>query len=146
MFIDGDLTKQQQQNSIPLRITDTNKPHLSSKTNQLFDTNSTKTSTRKKSRKSMKILQQPTSSINNNENKILNYTSPIEQSIDFIDEDDEATATHFIVDITNQSLRHRNVSSDNNDEINLPNNTDESHLKMVNIDIKNDKNKTVSIR
>jgi hypothetical protein len=57
MFIDG--------NSIPLSPTDTNKPRIASKMNSLNDSNSNKTLTRKKSRKSIKS----NSSVNDNENQ-----------------------------------------------------------------------------
>ncbi|CAF3485326.1 unnamed protein product [Rotaria sordida] len=128
MFIDGDSSKQRQ-NSTPLRPTDTNKPRLSSKLNSLNDTNSNKTSSRKKSRKSMNILQQTISTTtNNNENQTSNYVTTNEQniqSLNFIDEDNQ-TKTHTIIDITNQSLINKNISTDNN-------NDDESHLNAVDV-------------
>ena len=57
MFIDG--------NSVPLSPTDTNKPRMPSKINSLNDSNSNKTLSRKKSRKSIKS----NSSVNDNENQ-----------------------------------------------------------------------------
>jgi hypothetical protein len=129
MFIDGNSSKpssQPQQNSTLSNPTDSNKPRLTSKTNFLDDPNSTKTSSGKKSRKSIKIVQQSISSTNNNENKTSDYSTPIEHndvhSSNFINEHDQTT-THSIVDITNQSLQHRNVSTEDN----------ESHLNTVDV-------------
>ncbi|CAF2735418.1 unnamed protein product [Rotaria sp. Silwood2] len=137
MFIDGDSSKQRQ-NSTPLRPTDTNKPRLSSKINSVDDTNSNKTSSRKKSRKSINILQETISTTNddnnnNNENQTSNYVTTSEQniqSINFIDEDNQ-TKTHTIIDITNQSLLNKNISTDNNDESHL-NTVDVNSTKTIN--------------
>jgi hypothetical protein len=107
MFIDGNSSKQRQ-NSASSHPTDTNKPKL----NSLNDTNSNKTTSRKKSRKSIKTLQQSILSTNNNENGTSDYLTSIEQN-NFINEDNP------IVDITNQSTGHRNISTDNNEEFHL---------------------------
>ncbi len=102
MFIDGNSSSKQRQNSAPLRPTDTN-------------SNNTNSTSRRKSRKPIKNLQE---SINNNENK----TSQIDedtQSISFIDEDDQ---------IPTHSLNNNNTTY--NDQISLPNDgddDDESH-------------------
>jgi hypothetical protein len=117
MFIDGNSS---QQPSTILHPTDTTKPRLNSKTNSLNDANSNKTSARKKSRKSIK------NSTNDDENKASDYLAPIEH-------DQTSTTTHSIVDITNQSLEHRNISTENNNE---------SQLNTVNV---NSTNTTVSI-
>jgi hypothetical protein len=97
MFIDGDSSSKQRQNSVPLRPTDTNSNPTS----------------RRKSRKPIKILQ-------DNEHKI----SPIDdetQSISFIDEDDQPITT------TTHSLNNNDNSSTYHDEISLPNDDEESH-------------------
>jgi hypothetical protein len=115
MFIDGNSSKQRQ-NSASLHPTDTTKPKL----NSLNDTNSNKTTSRKKSRKSIKTLQQSILSTNNNENGTSDYLTSIEQnaqSNNFINEDNQTI--HSIVDITNQSTGHRNISTDNNDDFHL---------------------------
>jgi len=111
MFIDGNSSKQRQ-NSSSLHPTDTTKPKL----NSLNDTNSNKTTSRKKSRKSIKTLQQSILSTNNNENGTSDYLTSIEQN-NFINEDNQTI--HSIVDITNQSTGHRNISTDNNDDFHL---------------------------
>ena len=71
MFIDGDSSTKQRQTSVPLRPTDTN-------------SNPTSSSSRRKSRK-------PTKSLQDNENK----TIQIDESISFIDDDDQPT-THSL--------------------------------------------------
>jgi hypothetical protein len=122
MFIDGNSSKQIQ-NSVPLRLTDTNKPRLSSKLNSLNDPNSNKTSSRKKSRKSTKSI----SSINDNENKTT------------IDQDNQTTTTtssHSIVDITNQSLiEQQNISTESHlnpiDVIDSTNTTVSNFLELI---------------
>jgi hypothetical protein len=87
MFIDGNSSsKQRQQNSAPLRLTDTNKFKT---TSSLPDTNSNHNNSisRRKSRKPTKLLEE---SLNNNENKTLQIDDDI-NSIGFIDADDETT-------------------------------------------------------
>ncbi|CAF4083051.1 unnamed protein product [Rotaria magnacalcarata] len=129
MFIDGDSSKQRK-NSIPLRPTDTNKPGLSSKIN---DPNSNKTLSRKQSRKSISSLHETISSTNNNENKASAYSTTIDQnsqSISFIKEDNQ-TKIHSISDITNQSLKDKNISTDTNNEFHL-NTIDVNSTKIIN--------------
>jgi hypothetical protein len=72
MFIDGDSSSKQRQNSAPLRPTDTN-------------SNPTTSTSRRKSRK-------PTKSLQDNENKTLQIDEDT-QSISFIDDDDHTTTT-----------------------------------------------------
>jgi hypothetical protein len=107
MFIDGDSSSKQRQNSVPLRPADTNSNPTS----------------RRKSRKPIKILQ-------DNEHK----TSPIDdetQSISFIDEDDQPTTTTT----TTHSLNNNDNSSTYHDEISLPNDDEESHSNTTNGEI-----------
>ncbi len=115
MFIDGNPSKQPQ-NSVSLRPADVNKPRLSSKINSLNEPNSTKTSSRKKSRKSIK-------STTDDENKASHYSTLVDQV------NPTTTTTHSIVDITNQSLEDQNTST-------------ESHLNTIELD---STNTTVSI-
>ncbi len=118
MFIDGNPSKQPQ-NSVSLRPADVNKPRLSSKINSLNEPNSTKTSSRKKSRKSIK------STTDDDENKTSHYSTLIDQ----VNPTTTTTTTHSIVDITNQSLEDQNTST-------------ESHLNTIELD---STNTTVSI-
>ncbi|CAF1245321.1 unnamed protein product [Rotaria sordida] len=138
MFIDGNSASKQKQrhNSAPLRSTDTNKFKTIS---SLPDTNSNTTTTatninnntitsRRKSRKPIKIIQE---SINNNENKTSQIDEDI-QSIEFIDDDDDLTTTHSI----NNTYNEENITN-----ISLPND-DESHSNTIDIDTTNDSNTT----
>jgi hypothetical protein len=106
MFIDGNSSsKQRQQNSAPLRPTDTNKFKT---TSSLPDTNSNNNSTsRRKSRKPIQILHE---SINNNENKTSQIDDDI-HSIGFIDEDDETTHSINNNPLPNDDESHSNIHS-----------------------------------
>jgi hypothetical protein len=125
MFIDGNSSKQQQrQNSAPLRPTDTNKLRS---TSSLPDTNSNGSTSRRKSRKPIKIIQ------DSNENKSINLDEDT-QSIGFIDEDDDITAVTHSVNNTSY-----------NEQNSLPNDDDdESHSNTVDTDFTNNSNTTVS--
>jgi hypothetical protein len=90
MFIDGNSSSKQRQNSAPLRPTDTN-------------SNPTTSTSRRKSRK-------PTKSLQDNENKTLQIDEDI-QSISFIDDDDNTTTTTT----TTHSLTEQ-ISLPNDDE------------------------------
>jgi hypothetical protein len=98
MFIDGNSSSKQRQNSAPLRLTDTN-------------SNPTTSTSRRKSRK-------PTKSLQDNENKTLQIDEDT-QSISFIDDDDHTT-THSLseqISLPNDDESHSNTT---NGEISLP--------------------------
>ncbi|CAF4617271.1 unnamed protein product, partial [Rotaria socialis] len=127
MFIDGNSTAKQKQrhNSAPLRPTDTNKFKTIS---SLPDANSNNSGTsRRKSRKPIKITQEL---VNDNENKTSQIDEDI-QSIDYIDDDDEITAT-----TTTHSINNAYTTN-----ISLPND-DESHSNTIDIDATNDSSTT----
>ncbi|CAF4307412.1 unnamed protein product, partial [Rotaria sp. Silwood2] len=139
MFIDGNSTSKQKQrhNSAPLRPTDTNKfKTISSLPDTNSNTNNNTITSRRKSRKPIKIIQE---SINNNENKTSQIDEDI-QSIDFIDDDDDITTT---TTTTTHSINNT-YNEENTTNISLPND-DESHSNTVDIDTTNDSNTTVSI-
>ncbi|CAF1236964.1 unnamed protein product [Adineta ricciae] len=112
MFIDGNPSKRGQ-NSSSLNSTDANKPKL----NTLNDSNSNKTAPRKKSRKTTKSLQQPISVTDDYENEISTSVTfnQSHSEANYVDNESNLT-THSIVDITNQSLEDRTVSTTNNNE------------------------------
>ncbi|CAF3340293.1 unnamed protein product [Rotaria sp. Silwood2] len=136
MFIDGNSTSKQKQrhNSAPLRPTDTNKfKTISSLPDTNSNTNNNTITSRRKSRKPIKIIQE---SINNNENKTSQIDEDI-QSIDFIDDDDDITTT---TTTTTHSINNT-YNEENTTNISLPND-DESHSNTVDIDTTNDSNTT----
>ena len=117
MFIDGYSSKQRQ-NSTLLHSTNTNKPKLSSKIHPPNKINNIKTSSRKKNRRSNKILQQSKLSTNDDEDETSTYLASSEQdiqSINFVN-DINQTTTNPITDITNQSINHGTILIDNHDE------------------------------
>ncbi|CAF5179629.1 unnamed protein product, partial [Rotaria magnacalcarata] len=91
MFIDGNSTAKQKQrhNSAPLRPTDTNKFKTISSLPDTNSNNNNSGTSRRKSRKPIKITQEL---VNDNENKTSQIDEDI-QSIDYIDDDDEITTT-----------------------------------------------------
>ena len=112
MFIDGNPSKQRQNSSL-LNSTDASKAKL----NTLNDSSSNKTAPRKKSRKTTKSLQQSISVTDDHENETSTSVT-LNQShseTNYVDDENNLTK-HSIVDITNQLLEDRTVSTANNNE------------------------------